>query len=86
MNGVIDRLYQKDEQLFPQKAPHSGNKEKFTDRFWVWKIWERGFEPPTSCTPCKRASQAALHPEGGQLYDSGRILVNMGISLKKKIV
>ena len=27
------------------------------------KIWVRGFEPPTSCTPCKCASQAALHPD-----------------------
>ncbi len=25
-------------------------------------FWMSGFEPPTSCTPCKRASQAALHP------------------------
>ena len=23
----------------------------------------RGFEPPTTCTPCRYASQAALHPE-----------------------
>ena len=22
----------------------------------------RGFEPPTTCTPCRYASQAALHP------------------------
>ncbi len=27
------------------------------------KIWVIGFEPTASCTPCKRASQAALHPD-----------------------
>jgi hypothetical protein len=26
-------------------------------------LWVRGFEPPTPCTPCKCASQAALHPD-----------------------
>ena len=26
-------------------------------------VGARGFEPPTSCTPCKRASRAAPRPE-----------------------
>ena len=26
-------------------------------------VGARGFEPPASCTPCKRASQAALRPD-----------------------
>ena len=32
------------------------------------RIWVRGFEPPTSCTPCKRASQAALHPDIQEMW------------------
>ena len=36
-------------------------------------VGARGFEPPTSCTPCKRASRAAPRPEvsillAGQYY------------------
>ncbi len=26
-------------------------------------VGARGFEPPTSCTPCKRASRSAPRPE-----------------------
>ena len=29
----------------------------------VFPVGARGFEPPTSCTPCKRASRAAPRPE-----------------------
>ena len=31
-----------------------------------------GFEPGTSCTPSKRASQAALQPEGSSLAQFAR--------------
>ena len=27
-------------------------------------VGARGFEPPTSCTPCKRASRTAPRPDG----------------------
>lgn len=33
----------------------------------IKRIWVRGFEPPTPYTPCKCASQAALHPEKNEL-------------------
>ncbi len=31
-------------------------------------VGARGFEPPTSCTPCKRASRAAPRPDCGRPY------------------
>ena len=35
-------------------------------------VGARGFEPPTSCTPCKRASRAAPRPESANLQEIGR--------------
>src|SRR5438552_1068609 len=35
------------------------------------KVWAPGFEPGTSCTPSKRASQAAPRPESFTLYRGG---------------
>ncbi len=31
-------------------------------------VGARGFEPPTSCTPCKRASRSAPRPEDDRYY------------------
>ena len=30
---------------------------------WSLPVGARGFEPPTSCTPCKRASRTAPRPK-----------------------
>lgn len=32
-------------------------------RFFVLSVGARGFEPPASCTPCKRASRTAPRPD-----------------------
>ena len=31
--------------------------------FFLSMVGVRGFEPPTSCTPCRRANRTAPHPD-----------------------
>ena len=42
-------------------------------------VGARGFEPPTSCTPCKRASRSALRPDKF-FSPSGLIIAHLCIS------
>ena len=42
------------------KRPPTKQKTPFQESF---PVGARGFEPPTSCTPCKRASRAAPRPD-----------------------
>jgi hypothetical protein len=40
-----------------------GEKQKNRSEMICFLVGARGFEPPTSCTPCKRASRAAPRPD-----------------------
>ena len=40
-------------------------------------VGARGFEPPTSCTPCKRASRTAPRPEQRQELYADCVLLAM---------
>src|SRR5215510_14672097 len=53
------------------------NRTEIAGCLTLWKVMVGlpGFEPGTSCTPSKRASQAAPQPEScGLLYSSARVL------------
>ena len=44
---------------------------------WVFLVGPPGFEPGTSCTPSKRASQAAPRPEVFSLTQTGRLAARL---------
>ena len=50
--------------LSHEKSPfHSEEALFFLGYFWTIMVGTRGFEPPSSCTPSKRANQAAPRPD-----------------------
>src|SRR5690349_21075021 len=47
----------------PRQRGHHKPGTKKDSCVGVFSVGARGFEPPTSCTPCKRASRAAPRPD-----------------------
>lgn len=59
--------YQKNFQVAGKKL------KKPAPKGWLLKVWVAGFEPTTSCTPCKRAT-GLRYTQRNRRALSGRIL------------
>ena len=60
MDGTCTVLF----QVLVAALPNAGRYAKSSVQLQLRLVGTAGFEPTTSCTPSKRASQAALRPAG----------------------
>ena len=76
--GNITKLRQK--RRSPLDSKTATYKRKRPSYESLLSVGARGFEPPTSCTPCKRASRAAVDRLQSRFYDVMHLRLSVEIN------